>query len=160
MRYCKEHDKTVYWIDTSAITPCTLTGSFDSDYYDLKKSEWSSSTFFIQQIGDANDLGTTFTFTVAGLVATARGINGFQLNFTQPSEFDAPSKDLKIVLRASKSFGYLYSASAMAKITGNATVTNFKCGFSSPLPTPPTPSPTPPTATLTFSAPTLPNPST
>ena len=124
-RYCKEHDKTVTWIENSATTHCTLTGSFGTDFFDPAKSEWSSSSFFIQQIEDANNPGTTYTFTVTGLGATSGGINSLQVNFTQPGEFDTPSKDLRIVLNASKSFGILQSDSTIAKITGNATVTGF-----------------------------------
>jgi hypothetical protein len=113
--------------DNSGTTPCTLIGSFGSDYFDPTKSEWSGASFIIQQIEDANNPATTFSFTVTGLGALSGGINGFQLNFTQLSEFSAPSRDLKIVFDASKSFGYLQSASAMAKITGNATINNFHC---------------------------------
>jgi hypothetical protein len=104
-----------------------LNGSFGTDYYDPKKSEWSSSSFFIQQIEDANNPGMTYSFTVTGIVALSGGINSFQVNFTQPGEFDAPTKDLRIVLNDSKSFGILQSNLTMAKITGTAIVNNFKC---------------------------------
>ena len=128
LRYCKETDRTVTFTDDSATTACTLTGSFGSDYFDPTKSEWSSASFIIGQIEDANNPATTFTFTVNGLGATSQGINAFQVSLTQPSEFDGPSKDLRIVLSASKTFGYLQSMSAMAKITGTATLSNFNCG--------------------------------
>jgi hypothetical protein len=72
----------VTFTDNTATTPCTLTGSFGSDYFDPTKSEWSSSTFFIQQIQDANNLATAYMFTVTGLGATPAGINSFQVNFT------------------------------------------------------------------------------
>jgi hypothetical protein len=61
----------------------------------------------IQQILHAKNLARTFTFTVTGLGAMPAGINSFQVDFTQPGEFDAPSKNLKIVLSPSKSFGIL-----------------------------------------------------
>jgi hypothetical protein len=61
----------------------------------------------IQQILDANNLAKTFTFIVTGLGAMPGGINSFQVDFTQPGEYDAPSKDLKILLSPSKSFGIL-----------------------------------------------------
>jgi hypothetical protein len=87
-------------------------------------SEWSISSFFIQQIEDANNPATTFTFTLSGLEAAPGGINSFGVNFTQSSEFDAPTKDLRIVLNASKSFGGLHIDQSMAKITGNTTIIN------------------------------------
>jgi hypothetical protein len=106
-----------------------LTGSFGTDYYDPTKSEWSSSSFFVPQIQDANNLAKTFTFTITGLGATPGGTNGFQLNFTKLSEFGGSSKDLKIVLNASKMFGVLQTDSTIAKITENGTtVNNFNCG--------------------------------
>jgi hypothetical protein len=128
-RYCKEHDKTVTWIDNSATTPCTLTGSFGTEIFIPTMSEWSSSSFFIKQIEDANNPATTYTFTVTGLGAPWARIDSFQLNFTQASEFDEPAKDLRIVLNASKSFGGLHIDQSIAKITGNTTIINsFKCG--------------------------------
>ena len=127
LRYCKEREKTVTFTDNSAATPCTLTGSFGSDYFNPTKSEWSSSAFLIENIVDSNILAKAFTFTVTGLGATPAGLNSFQVNFTQPNEFDAHSKDLNIVLSACKSFGVLQTDSTVAKITGTATINNFKC---------------------------------
>jgi hypothetical protein len=91
-------------------------------------SEWSSSSFFIKKIQDANNHATTYTFILTGLEATPGGINGFQVNFTKPGEFDSASKDLNIVLNASKSFGITQNESVMAKIQGfGTTVNNFNC---------------------------------
>ena len=129
MRYSKQHDKIVTWIENSATTPCILSGSFGTDYYDPTASGWSSSFFIIGQIEDANDPATTYTFTVTGIGARSGGINGFQVNLTHPSEFDSPSKDIRIVLSATKSLGILQSDSTIAKINGFGTiVNNFKCG--------------------------------
>jgi hypothetical protein len=102
--------------DNSATTPCTLIGKLDRVFYDATKSEWSSSSFFIQQIQDLNNPATTFTFTVTGLGARCGIISRFQVNLTEPGEFVAPPYDLQIVLNASKSFGYTTSPWPWVKI--------------------------------------------
>jgi hypothetical protein len=114
------------YVDNTLTKACTLKVTFAESFH-VAKSEWSNTSFFIDDIVDNANVLTGYSHTISGIDGNTT-ITEMLITFTNSSQFGNLTKTLLFRLNNSN-FGYPAATTKYAKVTPvSATLGNYWCG--------------------------------